>query len=83
MSSYPEPDNHIRNKVKVVLDLSNYAKEKELNHATGVETSDLAAKKDFIVLKAEIDKLGINKFVNVPTSLNNLRTKVDDLDVKN
>ena len=83
MSSYPEPDNHIRNKVKVVLDLSNYAKEKELNHATGDETSDLAAKKDFIVLKAEIDKLGINKFVNVPTSLNNLRTKVDDLDVKN
>ena len=83
MSSYPEPDNHIRNKVKVVLDLSNFAKEKELNHATGVETSDLAAKKDFIVLKAEIDKLGINKFVNVPTSLNNLRTKVDDLDVKN
>ena len=83
MSSYPEPDNHIRNKVKVVLDLSNFAKEKELNHATGVETSDLAAKKDFIVLKAEIDKRGINKFVNVPTSLNNLRTKVDDLDVKN
>ena len=83
MSSYPEPDNHIRNKVKVVLDLSNFAKEKELNDATGVETSDLAAKKDFIVLKAEIDKLGINKFVNVPTSLNNLRTKVDDLDVKN
>ena len=69
--------------MKVVLDLSNFAKEKELNHATGVETSDLAAKKDFIVLKAEIDKLGINKFVNVPTSLNNLRTKVDDLDVKN
>ena len=83
MSSYPEPDNHIRNKVKVVLDLSNYAKEKELNHATGVKTSDLAAKKDFIVLKTESDKLGINKFVNVPTSLNNLRTKVDDLDVKN
>ena len=51
MSSYPEPDNHIRNKVKVVLDLSNYAKEKELNHATGVETSDLAAKKRFHCFK--------------------------------
>ena len=34
-----------------------------------------------IVLKAEADKLDINKFVNVPTSLNNLKTKVDDLDV--
>ena len=25
MSYYPEPDNHIKGKVKVVLDLSNYA----------------------------------------------------------
>ena len=26
MSYYPEPDRHIGDKVKVVLDLSNYAK---------------------------------------------------------
>ena len=32
-------------------------------------------------MKAEVDKLNINKLVNVPTSLNNLKTKVDDLDV--
>ena len=38
-------------------------------------------KKDFIISKAEIDKLEIAKLVNVPTSLNNLKTKVDDLDV--
>ena len=25
MKYYPEPDSHIRDKVKVVLDLSNYA----------------------------------------------------------
>ena len=81
MSYYPEPNSHITNKVKVVLDLSNYATKKELDHATGVDTSDLAAKKDFIALKAKVDKLGINKLVNVPTSLNNLKTKVDDLDV--
>ena len=53
---------------------------KELDHATGVETFDLAAKKDFIALKAEVDKLDIDKSVNVPTSLNNSKTKVDDLD---
>ena len=29
MSYYPEPDNHIRDKLKVVLDLSNYAIKKE------------------------------------------------------
>ena len=32
-------------------------------------------------MKAEVDKLDINKLVIVPTSLNNLKTKVHDLDV--
>ena len=79
--SYPEPDSHIRDKVKVVLDLSNYATRKELDHATGVDTSDLAAEKDFITLKAEIEKLDYAKLFNVPTSLSNLKPKVDDLNV--
>ena len=30
-------------------------------------------------MKADIDKVDINKLVNVRTSLNNLKTKVDDL----
>ena len=76
MSYYPEPDSHIRDKVKVVLGLSNYTTKKELEQATGIDTSDLAAKKDFIALKAEVDKLDINKLTNVPTNLNNLKTKV-------
>ena len=29
MSYYPEPDSHIRDEVKVVLDLSNHATKKE------------------------------------------------------
>ena len=45
MSHYPEPDSYIRDKVKVVLDLSNYVTKKELDRATGVDTSDLAAKR--------------------------------------
>ena len=32
-------------------------------------------------MKAEAGKLDINKLVNVPTSLNNLKIKIDDLDV--
>ena len=75
MSYCSELDGFIRDKVKVVLDLSNYATR------TGVDTFDLAAKKDFIALKAEVDKLGINKLVSVTTSLNNLKTKVDDLEL--
>ena len=46
-----------------------------------MDTSDLAAKKDFIASTAELDNLGINKLVNFRTNLNNLKTKVDDLDV--
>ena len=64
----------------IILDLSNYATKTELDYATDVDTSDLAAKKIFIALKAEFDKLDINK-LTVSTSLNNLKTKEDDLDV--
>ena len=32
-------------------------------------------------MKDEVDKIDINKLTNVPTSLNNLKTKVDDLNV--
>ena len=56
--------------------MSSYATKKELGHAT----SDLAPKKDFITLYAEVDKLDINKLANVSPSLNKLKTKVDDLD---
>ena len=47
MSYYPEPDSHIRGKVKAVSDLSNYAAKKNLEDATGINSSNLAAKKRF------------------------------------
>ena len=52
ISYYPEPGSHNTDKIKVVLVLSNYTTKKELDHVTGIDTSDLAAKKDFIALKA-------------------------------
>ena len=61
--------------------MSSYATKKELEHATGIDTSDVAAEKDFIALKAEVDKLDINKLTNVPTSFSNLKANVDDLGV--
>ena len=79
MSYYPKPYNHIRDTVKVMLDLSNYATKKELEHGEGVDTFNLAVKKNFVALKAEVDKPDINKLVNVPTTLKNLKTKIDDL----
>ena len=50
-------------------------------HATVVDTSYLAAKKDFIALKADVNRVDINKLVNVSTSLYNLKIRVDDLDI--
>ena len=46
MSSYPEPDNHIKDKVKVILDLSNYATKKKIEDATSIDAPNLAAKKN-------------------------------------
>ena len=81
MSSYPEPDSHITDKVKVVLDLSNYTTRKGLEHARGVDTCELAVKKYILALKADVDELEVNNLSNILNSLNNLKTKVDEVDV--
>ena len=47
MSCYPEPNLEI---VKVVLDWTNYATKKVLEHTTSIYRFDLTAKKDFIFL---------------------------------
>ena len=57
MSYYPEPGSHIGDTVKVVL--FNLCNQEILEDSTGVDTSDLTAKKFFGVLKAKIDKLDI------------------------
>ena len=79
--NYPKPDSHISEKVKVVLYLSDYATKKQLKDGTLVDISNLAAKRDFIALKVDTDKLDINEFVNVSTCLSTLKAKVDDLNV--
>ena len=35
-SQYPEPDSHVSNKIKAVLDLPNYDTKNQLIDATGV-----------------------------------------------
>ena len=79
MIYYPETESHIRDKVKVVLNMPSYATKKELEHAACIDTSDLAAEKNFIALKAKINRLDIIKLVKVSISLNILKTKLDDL----
>ena len=69
ISYNPEPDSHIIDKVKVVLDLSNYSTKSVVGHVIDVHTSDLAAKKDFIALNSKVGKLDISKLVNIRTTI--------------
>ena len=48
------PDSHVRDKFKEVIDLTNYATKKELDHATGVDTSDLPVKKISLLRKLKL-----------------------------
>ena len=52
-----------------------------MKHARDVDTSNLTGKRNFIALKVEANKLGINPLVNAATGLYNLKSKIDDLDV--
>ena len=72
-----------RDKVKVELDLPNYATEKELDYAPVVDSYYLAARNYFTALKAKVDKLDIKKLVNAQTGLSNLKVKVGNLNVGN
>ena len=60
--------------------MSNNATKNKVKDPTGVDTSNLAAKKDFIDLNAEVDKLDIAKLLNIPSDFKNLKKKVDDID---
>ena len=53
------------NQAVILLDLSNYAIKKQLDQATSVDIFQIAAKNDFIALKAEVDKLYLNKLVSI------------------
>ena len=60
--------------------MSHNAIKNEIKFVTGVK-SNLAAESNFIALKGEVNKLYFNKLVNVPASLNDLKIKVDYLDI--
>ena len=81
MSEYFLGPNSLGGRVKVELDLSNYATKTDLKNATGIDTSSFAKKVDLANLKSNVDKLDIDKLKNVPTNLSNLKSKVDKLDV--
>ena len=61
-----EPFGGFGGDINVKVDLSNYATKAYLKNATGVDTSKLAAKCDLASLKAEIDKIDVDKLKTAP-----------------
>ena len=52
--------------------MSNYATKRDLKNATGIDTSKLAAKSDLASVKAEVDKIDIDKLRTVPIDFSKL-----------
>ena len=76
MSQYfPERYEPFEGDINVKVDfLSNYATKVDFKNAAGVYTSKLVAKSDLVSLKAEVNKLDIDKFKHVPTNLCNVKS---------
>ena len=80
MSQYfPKPYKSFGGNINAKVDLSNYATKTYLKNATGVDTSKLAAKSDLASLKAEIDKIDIDKLKTVPVALSKLSNVVNNV----
>ena len=100
MSQYfPKPYKSFGGDINVKVNLSNYATKTDLKNVSHVDFSSFALKSNWTSLKADIDKLDIDKLVPVPVDLsklsdvvknvvkkteyNKLVTKVDNIDTKN
>ena len=62
--------------------MSAYATKADLKHALGVDTTKLAAKSYFASLKAEVDKINVDKLKTVPVDLSKLSNAVNNDVVK-
>ena len=81
MSYYPKPESHIREKVKVVLDLSNYATKKELEHAKDIKLTSVSTSLNNLKTKAY--DLEVGKIKTVPVDLKKSNDVVDNKVLKN
>ena len=68
MSYYP-PYKSSSNKIKVELDLSNYATKDDVKNITHVDVSSYATKSNLAALKTEVDKIDVDKLKTVPDDL--------------
>ena len=81
MIEYSPKPKYLGGKVKIELDLSNYATKVDLKNKTLVDTLDFVKKTDLANLKSDVDKLDINKLKNVPNGLSSSKSKLVKLDI--
>ena len=82
MSKYFPPYNNSSEKIKIELDLSNYATKKHIKDITQVYTSSYALKTNLANLKTEVDKINTDKLKTVPDDLVKLSDVVKNNVVK-
>ena len=81
MSYYP-PYRSSSNKIKVKLDLTNYATKDDVKNITHVDVSSYATKTNLASLKTEVDKIDTDKLKTVPADLAKLSNVVKNDVVK-
>ena len=79
MNNYLEADSRDRNKIKVELDLSNYATKSDLKRAQDIDTSECNKKLDLASLKSNFDKLDITKLKRFTTYLRKLSNILENI----
>ena len=77
---FPERKSSGR-KVKVELDLPNYARKADLKNETVVDTSKFAKNVGLANLESNVDKLDLDKLKNVPSGWSSLKSNLDIWDV--
>ena len=82
MSYFPEPFSQNKNKIKIELDLSNYATKSHLKGATGIDTSKFTKKINSVKLKLDVDDFDVDKLKTVPVDLSKLSDVVKNQVVK-
>ena len=83
MSQYfLKPFRSFRRNINVKVDLSNYTTKSDIKNISHVDTSSFALKTNLANLKAEVNKLDIDKLVPVPVDLSKLSDVVKNVVVK-
>ena len=83
MSQYFPPYNNSGENIKVELDLSNYARKKDIKDITHVDTGSYALKTNLAVLKTEADNIDTGKLKTVPNDQAKLSNVVKNDVAKN